>query len=236
MLSILALGMLIGLQHALEADHVAAVASLATRSKNIRQTMRQGAVWGMGHTLTLLLFGGAVLAMGSTVPEHLASGLEMAVGVLLILLGADVLRRLWRNKVHFHTHSHDGDTHIHAHSHHRDGDHGNDPHQHSHPKGFPLRSLLVGMMHGMAGSAALIVLALQTVESVWMGLAYILIFGLGSVIGMAMLGAVIGLNLQFFARHLTFAHNSLQIAVGSLTIGLGAYIVYEIGPSGIGLV
>ena len=232
MLGILALGFLVGLQHAMEADHLAAVASLATRTKGMASAMRQGAVWGVGHTLTLLVFGGAVLVADSLVPESLATGLEMAVGVMLVLLGADVLRRLVRERVHFHAHQHDGQSHFHAHSHEAGTDHAADPHQHKHPKSFPLRALFVGMMHGMAGSAALIVLALQTVHSPAQGLLYILIFGLGSVVGMAVLAAAVSLPLRWSARHLTWTHNGLRGAVGLFTVVLGVVIVYRTGVAG----
>jgi ABC-type nickel/cobalt efflux system permease component RcnA len=235
MWSVLLLGLLIGLQHAMEADHLAAVASLATRSRSVWQAARQGAVWGLGHTLTLLLFGGAVLLADEVVPERLAAGLETAVGVMLLLLGADVLRRLWRERVHFHAHSHGRVDHFHAHSHNLGGRHANDPHHHAHRRVFPLRSLLVGMMHGMAGSAALVVLALGAVSSPWQGLAYILVFGLGSVAGMAVLGVVIGLPLRWSAARLTWAHNGLQFAVGLLTLMLGGYIIYQAGMAGMSL-
>lgn len=233
MLSVLALGFLIGLQHAMEADHLAAVASLATRSRSLLDTARQGAVWGLGHTLTLFAFGGAVLLADALVPEKLAAGLEFAVGVMLIGLGGDVLRRVIRERVHFHAHRHGSTEHFHAHSHAGAGDHGNDPHRHSHRKRLPLRALFVGMMHGMAGSAALILLALQTVASPLEGLLYIAVFGFGSIVGMAIVGAVISLPLRYSPRGLTWAHNGLKSLVGLFTIALGGYIVYGIGTGGV---
>lgn len=232
MLTILFLGFLVGFQHAFEADHLAAVASLATRSRSLLDTARQGAVWGLGHTLTLFLFGGAVLVTDHLVPEKLASGLELAVGVMLVLLGADVLRRVIRDRVHFHAHTHASTAHFHAHSHPGTRDHQTDPHRHSHRKELPLRALLVGMTHGMAGSAALIVLALGTVRSPWQGLAYIAIFGFGSIVGMALVGAAISLPLRYSPRGLTWLHNGLTAAVGVVTIGLGSYVIYQIGGPG----
>lgn len=229
MFSILALGFLVGLQHAIEADHLAAVASLATRSRSVLDTAYQGAAWGIGHTLTLFAFGGAVLLADALVPEEVASALELGVGFMLILLGADVLRRVILDRVHFHAHRHGVTEHFHAHSHRGDGDHDSDPHRHSHRAKLPLRALLVGMMHGMAGSAALILLALQTVTSPWQGLLYIAIFGFGSVVGMAIVGAVISLPLRYSSRGLTWAHNSLKSLIGLFTIGLGSYIVYGAG-------
>ncbi len=229
MFSVIFLGFLIGMQHAMEADHVAAVASLATQSRSIGSTARQGAAWGAGHALTLFLFGGFVLAMDTLVPEHFAQGLELVVGFMLVLLGADVLRRLLRDRIHFHLHRHDSTVHFHAHSHAGGGAHEDDPHQHEHLQRFPLRAMLVGMMHGMAGSAALIILALNSVTSMAQGILYIALFGIGSILGMAILAAVISLPLRYSPRGLTWAHNGLKAAVGFITIGLGGKLIYELG-------
>ncbi len=226
MTTLLLLGFLIGMRHALEADHVAAVSSLATGARSVRDTVRLGAAWGLGHTLTLFLFGSVVLAMDTVMPERLASGLELAVGVMLVGLGTHVLWRLYRDRIHFHVHRHaDGTVHFHAHSHAGDP-HPHDPtrHEHAHPARFPIRALLVGLMHGMAGSAALILLTLQTVPSPQIGLAYMALFGVGSIAGMAVLSAVIAIPLQYSARRLTWLHNGLQTTVGMLTIGLGMHI------------
>jgi ABC-type nickel/cobalt efflux system permease component RcnA len=231
-ITVLALGFLIGLQHAMEVDHLAAVASLVTRGRSLADTAMHGAVWGLGHTLTLLLFGGAVLLAGRMVPDTLAQALEMGVGVMLVLLGADVLRRVLRDRVHFHLHEHGRKSHFHAHSHRDGGEHAADPHRHEHPVGFPLRSLFVGMMHGMAGSAALIVLALGAVESVSQGFFYIALFGIGSVVGMALLGAIVSIPLRYSASGLTWAHNGLKTLIGLFTVSLGAYIVYDVGVLG----
>jgi ABC-type nickel/cobalt efflux system permease component RcnA len=231
MISVLFLGFLIGLQHALEADHVAAVTSLATRARSAKAIARLGAVWGLGHSITLLFFGGLVLLADWAVPEEMAQGLELAVGVMLILLGAGVLRRLYRERVHFHLHRHGGGVvHMHAHSHAGER-RGHDPnrHEHEHPRALPLRSLLVGMMHGAAGSAALLLLALSSVRSVSLGIAYILLFGLGSIVGMAALSAVIAVPLGYSARALTWAQRALQAAVGVATVLIGGFIVYDAG-------
>jgi ABC-type nickel/cobalt efflux system permease component RcnA len=187
-------------------------------------------VWGVGHTLTLFLFGSFVLWMDSIVPRQLAQGLEFTVGLMLIVLGMDVLRRLLRERIHFHAHRHaDGRRHFHAHSHAGEAGH---PalHHHAHPRrGFPLRALCVGLMHGMAGSAALIMLTLQTVESPLTGMLYIALFGIGSLAGMALLSAVIAIPLRYSATGLTWLHNGLQAGIGTATIGIGCLLVYEIG-------
>lgn len=229
--SILLLGLLLGMRHAMDADHLAAVAALATRSGSLAHTVRQGAAWGAGHTITLMIFGGAVLVLGLVVPLQAAQALELAVGVMLVLLGADVLYRVRRDRLHFHQHRHpDGVAHFHAHSH-RDERSRHDParHWHGHLRNFPSRALLVGMVHGMAGSAALILLSLEAMKSVAWGLAYIAVFGLGSILGMALLSAVIAVPLRLSSRHLTWAHCGLSAVVGLATMGLGCYVVYKIG-------
>jgi hypothetical protein len=192
--------------------------------------MKQGMAWGVGHTLTLMLFGGVVLALGKAIPDQLAQALEFGVGLMLIALGGDVLRRLRRSRVHIHVHSHPaGATHVHAHSHAAEEDHGGSPHRHAHPQAPPLRALAIGMMHGMAGSAALILLSLQAVQSLPMALSYIVLFGVGSIAGMALLSAVIAIPLRWSAGYLAPLHNTMIALVGGFTCALGAVIVYRIG-------
>jgi sulfite exporter TauE/SafE len=228
--SLLLLGFVIGMRHAVEADHVAAVSSLATRAGSVSETIRQGAAWGVGHTVTLFLIGSFVILADSLVPTRVATTLEFLVGLMLVALGLDVIRRLVRERVHFHLHRHgDGITHFHAHSHAGETDHDPDRHIHHHPERLPLRALLVGLMHGMAGSAALILLTLQTVSSPWTGLLYIALFGLGSILGMAALSAVIAVPLRYSARSVTWLHGGLQAVVGVATIVIGARLVYEAG-------
>ncbi|HIE55251.1 MAG TPA: urease accessory protein, partial [Chromatiaceae bacterium] len=212
MLSLLFIGFLIGMRHALEADHVAAVATLATTSNSLGSAVRQGAVWGLGHTITLFLFGSIVLLSDSIIPDDMAAALELAVGVMLVLLGMDVIRRLLRDKVHFHSHQHDDNIrHFHAHQHRNESEHNPGNHQHSHTSLFPRKALFIGLMHGMAGSAALIMLTLQNVPSPLTGLLYMLLFGAGSIAGMAALSVVISIPLKYSAQGLTWLHNSLQI-------------------------
>ena len=166
---ILLAGFLLGMKHATEPDHLAAVATLSTGRQTLAQTLRQGVAWGVGHAATLMVFGGAVLALGKAVPFWMTQVLELAVALMLIGLGTDVLLRLRRQKVHFHVHHHASSMlHVHAHSHLKDAPGKNAVHSllpHGHLHGLPLRALTVGMMHGMAGSAALVLLSLDAVES-----------------------------------------------------------------------
>ena len=228
-MSLLLLGFLIGMRHALEADHVAAVALLATRSRSVTQAVRTGVFWGLGHTITLFLFGTVVILVDAVVPERLAQGLELAVALLLIGLGFDVIRRVLRDRIHYHVHAHeDGARHFHAHSHSGERHH-ESSHRHEHPDRFPLRALFVGLVHGMAGSAALILLTLSTVESMPKALLYMLLFGLGSVLGMAMFSLIIAIPLRYWARGLTWIHNGVQVALAIVTIALGVGLCYEVG-------
>lgn len=229
MTAVLLLGLLLGMQHALEADHVAAVASLASQSRGRRDLLRHGIVWGLGHMVTLAAFAGLVVLAGGQVDGRAAAWLELAVGITLILLGGHVLYRLARERVHFHVHSHgDGRVHLHAHSHRGENvPHARSPHDHAHPPPFPLRSLLVGMMHGLAGSAALAVLAAATLGSTLESLAYVLLFALGSLFGMAVLSAAITVPLRFSAGVLTRIDRVLRGAVGTITIGLGCAVAWE---------
>jgi cytochrome c biogenesis protein CcdA len=231
MFGILGLGFLLGMQHALEADHIAAVSSIAARRSRVGDIVRHGLTWGLGHTLTLFVFAGAALLLGHAIPEHVARPLETAVGIMLVGLGAHVLWRLWRDRVHFHRHGHDdGTVHIHAHSHAGETlPHARAPHAHAHAPsyGFRWRTLLVGLMHGMAGSAALLVLAVSQAASPVIGLGYVALFGIGSMIGMAALSTVIALPLAVSARWLTWANRGLQGVVGAVTIAIGVTTIVE---------
>jgi len=227
--SILLLGALMGMQHALEADHIAAVSSIVCRSRSVGRIVRHGVVWGLGHTVTLATVAGLALAAGLTMEGRLAAWLEGAVGIMLVVLGLHVLYRLLRDRVHFHMHRHDNDTvHFHAHSHAGEtrGGHGFH-HEHEHRRGLPVRTLLVGMMHGLAGSAALVVLTAATIRDPLTGLLYVLLFGLGSVFGMAVFSALIAVPLTWTARTLTAANNFLQGAVGMATAAVGLVVLYR---------
>jgi hypothetical protein len=229
-LSILFVGLLLGMQHATEADHLAAVATLATRQGSLARMLRQGIAWGVGHTLTLMCFGGAVLLLGRVISPDLEKALETAVGVMLCLLGADVLRRLRRDRIHFHVHRHDQrSAHVHAHSHRGEGAHAESAHRHEHAQRWPLRALAVGMMHGLAGSAALVVLTLRTIPSVGLGIGYIALFGVGSIAGMALLSMAIAVPLRLSSAYLTRIHHAMTALVGIFSCALGAFMIVEIG-------
>lgn len=228
MSGILFLGFLIGMRHALEADHVAAVAVLATRAKSVRQAVPLGIMWGMGHTLTLFAFGAAIVALNSHIPPNISAILEGLVGVMLVGLGVDVIYRLVKKRIHFHIHTHARDkSHIHAHSHEGETHHDVKAHAHEHFSGMPGRALVVGMMHGLAGSAALVLLTMQSVEPISSRFIYILLFGLGSVAGMGILSFAIAIPLRYAANSMTWAYNGLSAVLGLFSIGLGAMTIYH---------
>jgi ABC-type nickel/cobalt efflux system permease component RcnA len=220
----LLVGVLFGMLHALEADHLAAVATLAVRQTDRRRIVAQGVFWGVGHTLTLLAVAGSLLVLGVALSERWAHALEGAVGAMLVLLGADLLRRLHRDRVHFHAHAHadDAPPHFHAHSHRGEArPHVAQAHRHAHGP-VPLRALAVGTVHGLAGSSALVLLAAQQVSGAWSALLYVLVFGAGSIVGMASLSWAVSWPLRLGAARLTRLHRGFSLAVGLFGIGLGA--------------
>ncbi len=240
----LLLGFFTGMGHALEADHLAAVGALASREREdatregrkpfgLWRMAGLGASWGMGHATTLLLLSLVVIITGRMLSDHVAAMLEFAVGVMLVLLGLDVLRRLWRDKVHFHVHDHgDGRVHIHAHSHAgSDVPHDRDPHHHAHPVGFSWRAFLVGLMHGAAGTAGLLALAAAATRDVFTTVIYVILFGIGAMTGMALLTAVVSVPLGIGARKITWLFRGVQVAAAAVALGLGVMIMLENAPS-----
>ncbi|HEY0142177.1 MAG TPA: urease accessory protein [Thermoanaerobaculia bacterium] len=224
MISTLLLGLVMGMQHAFEADHIAAVSALVSRKRGIRAISRHGAIWGLGHTVALLAICGIALFSSWSMPPSFAAMLERLVGLLLIALGARLVYRLWRDRVHIHVHAHeDGAKHLHSHSH-RDepaAAHDAKHHEHEHFEGG-WKTLLVGLTHGAAGSAALTVLLAARMHSPFAALFYVFLFGVGSIVGMSLLTAAIALPLTATARRLTWTNRGLRlvIALGSIAVGI----------------
>lgn len=233
--SLLAFGFMMGVRHALEADHVAAVASLATRSRSPRESVALATLWGCGHAGVLILIGGLLAFLNLSLPPALARVFEGVAGVVLVALGVDVILRVRRRRLHFHLHRHgDGVHHLHAHSHPEQPavPHDADPHQHVHPARVLTRAALVGSVHGLAGSGALVVLALQAAESRAHALAYMAVFGLGSVLGMVLFSVAIALPLRLQARHLSWASQSFEAAVGGASVVVGIWMTVQAGLGG----
>jgi cytochrome c biogenesis protein CcdA len=223
--SLLALGVLLGVKHALEADHVAAVVALATRSASFGERAALGGAWGVGHALTLFSAGAAVLLLGLTVPPALERAFEGGVGVLLALLGVDVLCRLRRERIHFHAHEHgDGPPHLHAHAHVPGEAHGPEAHRHLHVSRAVSRALLVGGAHGLAGSAALVLVSARAAASTGQAFANLAAFSIGAVVGMSALSVAIALPIRATAPHLAPLARGLQAALGVGSVAFGLWI------------
>lgn len=233
MLTWVVFGFLLGLQHALEADHIAAVATIASGQKGFRRIIRHGAFWGLGHAAMLGAFGGAVFALKLTLNERLATGLEFAVGFMLMLLGARALYTIIRARIHFHAHRHGtGEVHLHAHSHAGDvADHRLSSHDHLHMRNSWARSLAVGVMHGLAGSAALVALAASSAPSLPAGLSFMALFGLGTIAGMALFSAVLAIPFSYTLKGFSWAAQALQALAGVIAIGIGLRIMIETGSA-----
>jgi len=230
MLSILALGLLFGMRHTIEADHLAAVATLTSSTKTVKLAVRQGILWGVGHTVTLFAFCSAVLFFNSSIPHNMASLLEFTVGLMLIVLGVDMLRKTYNRRIHFHVHQHESTgKHFHAHTH-KKGEEHTEVHEHQHADNGFYKPLLVGMMHGLAGTAALMVLVFQSVEGTPTALLYTLVFGVGSIIGMALLSMIIAVPFRSSIAKMTWLHNGLHYTLGSVTACIGVMVAIENVP------
>jgi cytochrome c biogenesis protein CcdA len=223
-LTILGLGFLLGARHALDADHLAAVSTLVSRYSDLRTSGLIGLCWGIGHTAVLMVVGMIVLLLGVTIPEQLSVILEFGIGALLVWLGGSLGITLLRERWHFHAHRHDGALHHHLHSH-REYAH----HEHAHWLTLSLRPTLVGMAHGLAGSAALMLFILSTVQTLWQGLLYIVVFGLGSIISMMVLGLLISLPLALTSAWSRRSQAAIQGLASCASIGLGLAMMIRIG-------
>ncbi len=238
--AVVGMGLVFGLKHATEVDHVIAVSTIVSEHRNILRSAVVGGFWGVGHTASLILVGVIVLAFRVAIPDSVSSWLEFAVSLMIIGLGLNALLRALRRRtdVHLHKHDHEGLLHAHTHFHEPGTEHpsrgGNlrTPaiSRHSHEVSrIGLKPLLVGAMHGLAGSGALTVLVLTQVNSATVGLAYLAVFGVGSIIGMLVMSFVIGLPFAFSARRFGGLHYGLQTAAGALSIGFGFWYAWQIG-------
>ena len=233
-LAVLGFGLILGFKHATEADHVIAVSSIVSEHRKISKVAIIGALWGAGHTLTLVLVGCVVLLLRVAIPEHVANVLEFGVAVMIIGLSGTALARALRGRsdIHAHRHAHGGSEHMHLHFHDEpSADHPAVDHEIHRVSRVGLKPLLVGAMHGLAGSAALTLLVLTQVSSVSLGLGYLLIFGTGSILGMMMVSVVIGLPFALSARHLAGATLRLQALAGIVGVSFGCWYAFNTGSA-----
>jgi len=237
MLGFILLGFLVGMSHAVEADHLAAVGAMATGETSRRKLVMRGAAWGAGHTITLFIICTAAIVFGFILTDQTAARLEFVVGIMLAVLGIDVVRRMRKRRIHFHAHDHgDGRPHLHAHSH-MDSKHAHasDPHHHRHPERLPLRALLVGLVHGAAGSAALLALTVAATKDPWVAVGYVAVFGVGSMVGMALLSLIAAWPLKLAETRAKWLQTGVSAAVAVLAVGLGISVMIETGPLALGL-
>ncbi len=248
--AILALGFFLGMRHATDPDHVVAVATIVARQRNAGAAALIGAAWGLGHTLTILVVGGAIILFGWVIPARVGLSLELAVGVMLIVLGLANLRDLfqlvrrgtsWTAKpAHVHSHAHSHGDYVHTHA------HGHDPEVHPHePDRTPvswldrhvggvagyrvLRPMIVGVVHGLAGSAAVALLVLAAIgEPAW-SLLYLLLFGAGTIAGMMVVTAAIALPFRYAGGRAGRFARGLRVASGVVSVGFGCFLAYHIG-------
>ena len=228
--SLLTLGLLFGLKHALEADHVAAVAAIASERRSLLSSTLVGAWWGLGHTVSLLVIGAAVIVFRLQISDRVASGLELLVAATLVTVGGSTLWTLFRShQVHAHVHRHGGRVHVHPHAHSQPHNREAAPVEATH-HGVPgqARPFVVGMVHGLAGSAALMLLVASTIPSPFLGLAYVAAFGVGSIGGMVAMSALVGLPAMLTAQRYSRANVALRTAAGAFSVCFGLVLAYQI--------
>jgi len=227
LIGLLGLGLILGLRHALDPDHIAAVSTIVSESRSVRRSSLIGTCWGLGHTMSLLVAGVLVIALKIQISDRLALWMEFAVALMLILLGLKaVLKPLRGWRIHVHQHAHGGSSHSHVHLHRPSEEHA---HQHRHLIRSGARPFLVGMVHGMAGSAALMILVLATIPSALAGLIYIAVFGLGSVGGMLIMSSLISLPFILTRQRFNVLSQGLQVAVGLFSLGFGLFLSWQYG-------
>ena len=246
--SIIALGFFLGMRHATDPDHVIAVTTIVSRQRSIKHAAVIGALWGVGHTLTILFVGSGIVVFGLVIPPRVGLTMELSVGLMLILLGILNLSGIMRwmtetftpsnASAHSHVHSHGEYAHNHSDSH--------TPENHGHAESATpvswldrtfgrlglyqaLRPLAVGIVHGLAGSAAVALLVLTTIRVPSLAVAYLLVFGLGTIAGMMLITAAIAVPFAVSAPRFTRLNRGLSIASGLISCAFGIFIVYQMG-------
>jgi ABC-type nickel/cobalt efflux system permease component RcnA len=223
----LSLGFVYGLRHALDPDHMVAVSTIVSEHKSLARSSIIGTFWGLGHTTSLLAVGVGVLLLRTSIPKNLELWMEMVVAAMLVVLGVNVLLGVGRRRglqLHVHEHSHEGKAaHEHLHLHNRED------HEHSHRIiKLGRKPFIVGLVHGMAGSAAITLATLTTIPSVLLGLAYIGLFGLGSVGGMLLMSALIGLPFAVTARRFSTLNLRVRLIAGLFSVGFGLMLGWNL--------
>ena len=244
--SLLFLGFFLGMRHATDADHVVAIATIVSRERTLRSSVLIGAAWGVGHTITVMAVGIAIIAGGVIIPPRLGLSMEFAVGIMLVLLGVLTLTGVGRAfraghdpRLHDHVHAH-GD-YVHRHP------HGHVPEDHGHagdrtplarldrswlgslPPYLWLRPLVVGLVHGLAGSAAIALMVLAIVRDPGLAIGYLLLFGIGTVGGMMLITILLAAPFTLTSINLPRINWQLGVASGLISFVFGLFLVYGIG-------
>jgi hypothetical protein len=253
--SFLFLGFFLGMRHATDADHVVAIATIVSRERSVAGSALIGAAWGVGHTVTVMAVGTAIIVFGVVIPPRLGMSMEFAVGIMLVLLGVLTLTGMGRvaRAAHAHAGVPDGrelDLHDHLHTH---GDyvhrhqHGHGPDAHGHAEGHTplarldrsglgrtafyswLRPFVVGLVHGLAGSAAVALMILSIIREPVAALGYLLLFGLGTIVGMMLITLILSAPFAFTAVNLPKFNWRLRAASGLVSFVFGVVLIYGIG-------
>lgn len=239
LLAVTVLGFFLGMRHATDPDHVIAVTTIVSRHRTASGAAAIGALWGVGHTLTIMVVGAGIILLGWVIPARVGLSLELSVGVMLVVLGLMNLSGLTPSaKVHVHPHPHGDYVHTHL--------HGHEPESHPHaPDQTPLgrldrwlgglglyqlaRPLIVGVVHGLAGSAAVALLVLTTIGNTGWAVLYLLVFGVGTIAGMMLITAAIAWPFAHGGRRFTGLHAGLRVASGVISLAVGLALAYRIG-------
>jgi cytochrome c biogenesis protein CcdA len=230
-LLIVATAFILGLGHSLDPDHVVAVSTILCKCPNLRKSIASAAAWGAGHTATILLVGLLVLALRVSIPESIFQLFEIAAGAMLIVLGTLLLKPIIAQRIHMRKHKNNPSIrpHTHSHSHSRNHIHLIGKHSHEEEKSntHVHKSVFTGILQGMAGSAAVMLVTLTTVSSVEVGLIFLLVFGIGVILGMVCISCIISSVIKYTTTRLEGVHEKINMLTGSISIGFGIFLIIE---------
>jgi high-affinity nickel permease len=237
LISIIALGFFLGMRHATDPDHVIAVTTIVSRQRSIRHAALIGVLWGLGHTLTILAVGSAIILFGLVIPPRVGLSMELSVGLMLVLLGvlnlSGILRWIAETFTPIHSAHHE---HTHSHSNGNDSQAGGATSVGWMDRTFGrlglyqvARPLVVGIVHGLAGSAAVALLVLTTIRVPSWAVFYLLVFGIGTVAGMMLITAAIAVPFKFSGTRFVRLNRGLGLASGFVSLAFGLFIVYQMG-------
>ncbi|MDC3417755.1 sulfite exporter TauE/SafE family protein [Aquibacillus salsiterrae] len=221
LLSVLVVGFILGIKGGMEPDHVVAVSTIASQSKKLSKASLAGVFWGIGHTTTLFIVGFVLIMMKGQITDTWALSLEFVVGIMMVYLGLTNITSIRKEKVHAHTHYHDGKVHSHFYS-----DKNKESHDYKHVS--YRKSLIIGLIHGLAGSAAMVLLTIASVDTLWQGAIYLIIYGVGTMFGMFLVTSFISIPFVLSVKKVKINHFIIRLA-GVASLAYGLVIMYNIG-------